>query len=86
VEFREADLSVLRWAYKHCRELARRLPAYRGEVVSDQPIYPEGSEAATKAVDRPVPLDAPKIKYTEADDQAVDEYIKNAGNILFYNM
>ncbi|EKM78826.1 hypothetical protein AGABI1DRAFT_114404 [Agaricus bisporus var. burnettii JB137-S8] len=73
----EADLHVLRWAYKHSRELARRMPAYRGELASNHPKFPEGSEAAAKASNRPVPIDAPKIKYTEADDRAIDEYVKD---------
>ncbi|EKM78832.1 hypothetical protein AGABI1DRAFT_114408 [Agaricus bisporus var. burnettii JB137-S8] len=73
----EADLHVLRWAYKHSRELARRMPAYRGELVTSHPKFPEGSEAAAKASNRPVSIDAPKIKYTEADDRAIDEHVKN---------
>jgi hypothetical protein len=46
-------------------------------MVSNHPKYPEGSAAAAKAPTMPVPIDAPKIKYTEADDRAIDEYIKD---------
>jgi alcohol oxidase len=60
------------------------MPVYRGEVPTDHPKYPEGSEAASKAVDKPVSIDAPRIKYTEADDKAVDDYLRNAGKIFFH--
>ncbi|KAJ3554310.1 hypothetical protein NP233_g12447 [Leucocoprinus birnbaumii] len=72
----ESDLQVLVWAYKHSRELARRMPMYRGEVVAEHPLFPEGSEAAAKLADGPVPIDTPKIKYTEADNKAIEEHVK----------
>ncbi|KAF5359173.1 hypothetical protein D9756_003510 [Leucocoprinus leucothites] len=72
----ESDLQVLVWAYKHSREIARRMPMYRGELVPEHPNFPEGSEAVAKLADGPVPIDAPKIKYTEADNRAIAEYIK----------
>ncbi|KAF7771600.1 CAZyme family AA3 [Agaricus bisporus var. burnettii] len=81
----EADLHVMRWAYKHSRELARRMPAYRGELVASHPEFPEGSEAAAKASNRPVPIDGPKIKYTEADDRAIDEYVKQTVSSTFHS-
>jgi hypothetical protein len=37
--FSDADLDVLRWAYKHARELARRMSLYRGEVVAEPLNY-----------------------------------------------
>jgi alcohol oxidase len=52
------------------------MPIFRGELVAEHPKFPEGSEAACSLVDGPVPIDAPKIKYTEADDRAIEEYIK----------
>jgi hypothetical protein len=54
-------------------------------VATEQPQFPEGSEAFGKTVDEPVPVDAPKIKYTEEDDKAIDEFLRNAGNVLFSN-
>lgn len=77
MDSREADLHVLRWAYKHSREIARRMPAYRGEFVSNHPKFPEGSAAAAKAPNMPVAIDAPKIKYTEEDDKAINEFVKD---------
>jgi hypothetical protein len=54
-------------------------------VATEQPKFAEGSEAFGKTVDEPVPVDAPKIKYTEADDRAIDEFLRNAGNVLCFN-
>ncbi|KAI5886016.1 alcohol oxidase-like protein [Schizophyllum commune H4-8] len=35
-----ADLAALVWGYKHSRELARRMPVYRGELAMAHPIFP----------------------------------------------
>jgi hypothetical protein len=83
--FSDADIDVLRWAYKHGRELARRMPLYRGEVVADHPKFPEGSETTARTAEGPVPINAPKIKYTEADDRAIDEFIKRTGELYIYS-
>ncbi|KAK0236115.1 GMC oxidoreductase-domain-containing protein [Armillaria nabsnona] len=70
-----ADLAVLRWAYKHSREFARRMSAYRGYTVAAHPLFPKGSEAATEfEVQGPVAISAPDIDYTEEDDAAIDDY------------
>lgn len=58
------------------------MPMYRGELVTEHPEFPEGSEAVTGATKGPVLVDAPKIRYTEADNQAIDEYNKQFGNYL----
>lgn len=78
----ESDLQLLVWAYKHSRELARRMPMYKGELVSEHPKFPEGSEAAAKLADGPVPINAPRIKYTEADHKAIEEYVKQYSKSL----
>lgn len=70
-----ADLAVLRWAYKHSREFARRMSAYRGYTVATHPLFPKGSEAATEfRVQGPVAISAPDIHYTEEDNAAIDDY------------
>jgi alcohol oxidase len=83
--FSDADLDVLRWAYKHGRELARRMPLYRGEVIAGHPKFPEGSEAIARYAEGPVPTDTPNIKYTEADDIAINELIKQTGEFHLYS-
>lgn len=42
-----ADLMPLVWNYKFNREIVRRLPSYRGEVLSMHPPFPAESAAAT---------------------------------------
>lgn len=70
-----ADLAVLRWAYKHSREFARRMSAYRGYAAAAHPLFPKGNEAATEfQVQGPVAISAPDINYAEEDDAAIDDY------------
>ncbi len=47
---------------------------YRGELGLAHPPFPEGSQAACKVADGPVPLSAPKILYTPEDDQIIDAF------------
>ena len=76
---REEDLTVLRWGYKHSRELGRRMKSYRGEIIPAHPNFPKGSEAATSDSAKPVDVLAPKINYTAEDDRAIDDYIRQNG-------
>ena len=39
-----ADVAALVWGYKRSRELARRLPAYRGELASTHPVFSFGTK------------------------------------------
>ena len=61
------------------RELARRMPTYRGEVAACHPRFPAGSSAACKETDVPVPIDAPDIAYSEADDEAIENFHRDNG-------
>ncbi|KXN81084.1 Alcohol oxidase [Leucoagaricus sp. SymC.cos] len=69
-----SDIAILRWAYKHSREIMRRLPIYRGAVPQSHPQFPDGSGAVTTTETNPVPISAPKIAYTAEDDSAIDDY------------
>ncbi|KDR69413.1 hypothetical protein GALMADRAFT_919801 [Galerina marginata CBS 339.88] len=69
-----SDVAILRWAYKHNREIMRRLPVYRGPVAQYHPQFPEGSNAATTTEASPVDISAPKIVYTADDDAAIDDF------------
>ncbi|RXW15046.1 hypothetical protein EST38_g10804 [Candolleomyces aberdarensis] len=79
----EADVAEFRWVYKHLREIARRMPLYRGELPEWHPTFPVGSDAASKAVNTPVGIDAPKLVYTAEDDAAIDEFHRNRGMVSF---
>jgi len=79
--YREADVAVLRWCYKHCREIARRMKSYRGCLPSQHPKFPEGSEAAKGMgrCDGPDDMSSPPIKYTEEDLKAIDHWHRESG-------
>lgn len=70
------DLLLMRWGYKFSRELARRLPSYRGEHLASHPIFPPGSKAICHADARPVDISEVDIAYTTEDDEAIDIYIR----------
>ncbi|QRV98993.1 GMC oxidoreductase [Ceratobasidium sp. AG-Ba] len=74
---KQADVDIHIWAYKKAREIARRMPCYRGEFAPLHPKYPEGSAAAAVKLDKP--LDATSLKnltYTAEDDAAIEAFIR----------
>ena len=74
-----ADLVTLRWAYKHIREIGRRMEFYRGELKAGHPNFAEGSQAAIQEAGTPVQISAPKIVYSKEDDDAIDEFHRRTG-------
>jgi len=79
------DLAVLRWAYKWSRELARRMDVYRGEFNLGHPLFPEGSAACANA-SSPVGILAPDIVYSEADNEAIDDYHRQTVETTWHSM
>ena len=75
-----ADLVVLRWAYKHVREISRRMEFYRGDLKVGHPSFAEGSQAATQLAGVPAEISAPKIVYSKEDDDAIDEFHRRTGS------
>ena len=75
-----ADLVILRWAYKHVREISRRMEFYRGEVQVEHPTFAVGSQAAVHPTGTPVEISAPKIVYSKEDDDAIDEFHRRTGS------
>ena len=71
---------ILRWAYKHVREIARRMELYRGDLEVGHPTFAEGSQAAIQRTGTPVKMSAPKILYSKEDDDAIDEYHRRTGS------
>ncbi|KAG8715208.1 hypothetical protein FRC08_010871 [Ceratobasidium sp. 394] len=74
---KKADVDIHVWAYKKARELARRMPCYRGEFAPLHPKFPEGSGAATVKLDKQ--LDAKDVKnlvYTAEDDLAIEAFVR----------
>jgi alcohol oxidase len=74
-----ADLVVLRWAYKHAREIGRRMEFYRGDFQAGHPKFAEGSQAVTQPAGAPAEISAPKIVYSKEDDDAIDQFHRRTG-------
>ncbi|KXN88650.1 Alcohol oxidase [Leucoagaricus sp. SymC.cos] len=81
-----SDIAILRWAYKHSREIMRRLPIYRGAVPQSHPQFPDGSGAVTTTETNPVPISAPKIAYTAEDDSAIDDYHRRTVSTTWHSL
>ena len=75
-----ADLLILRWVYKHVREIGRRMEFYRGDFQDGHPTFAEGSQAATQLAGTPVEISASKIVYSKEDDDAIDEFHRRTGS------
>ena len=70
------------WHYKSTREIARRMPCYRGELAAAHPAFASASEAACTASASPVPVEAADLVYSAADDAALGGAF-NTGDSLF---
>lgn len=71
------DLAILKWGYKKSREIARRMPSYRGEYDPGHPVFPTGSQARTKQNDHPVAIGEPDFGWSPEDDEAIEQYLRN---------
>ncbi|OSX62585.1 hypothetical protein POSPLADRAFT_1169270 [Postia placenta MAD-698-R-SB12] len=80
------DIAAMRWAYKHGRELARRMGLHRGEFDGGHPAYPEGSAAAVRPSAEPTPLDTPKLVYTAEDDAAIDLFNRQQVGTMWHSL
>ena len=81
---RLADVKPLMWGYKISREIARRMPHFRGELALLHPSFtPGGSASVIAQVEGPVSLDAPWIMYSEEDERALEAYVRKTGALYF---
>ncbi|KAF8553986.1 alcohol oxidase [Imleria badia] len=71
---------------KHSRELARRLPSYRGEVAAYHPKFPIDSLAAVKERDTPVSTSAPDIVYSDADNEVISQYHRDTASTTWHSL
>ena len=77
---RLADVKVLAWGYKFSREIARRMPHFRGEPAPLHPAFAPGSPASVVAhAEGPVAFDTARIVYSEEDERALDAYVRKMG-------
>ena len=90
-----ADVEVLVWAYKRCREIIRRMKFAEGGWPPSHPNFNETSEAAVQrdevllkeSGDRTSNGDIvlEDIAYNEDDDKAIEQFVKdNAGTLWHY--
>ncbi|KAI0044618.1 GMC oxidoreductase [Auriscalpium vulgare] len=70
-----ADVTPLVWAYKHTRELARRMPLFRGEPPALHPRFAADSPA--RAIERADGAQAgERIAYTDQDEKAIEAFTR----------
>lgn len=89
-----ADLDLLVWGYKRSRELARRLPVYRGELASAHPVFAADDAAGVEAPGPvpmnskrgPVPIDAPDIVYSAEDDAIIERWARRAVTTTWHSL
>ncbi|KAI0066441.1 alcohol oxidase-like protein [Artomyces pyxidatus] len=82
-----ADVTPLIWAYKHTREIARRLPLFRGEYAPLHPKFaPNSSASIRENVEGPVAADAPRIEYSAADDAAIEVYTREMVGTTWHSL
>ncbi|KAI0655480.1 alcohol oxidase-like protein [Cubamyces menziesii] len=79
-----ADVAVFKWAYKRSREFARRLPSYRGELATHHPAFPSGSAVAVGERSGPVAILEPDLEYSDEDDKALEEYIRQVASTCWH--
>ncbi|KAH9174550.1 alcohol oxidase-like protein [Lactarius sanguifluus] len=73
----KADVQPLMWGYKFAREIARRMPHFRGEPPVLHPAFAPGGPASIVAhADGPVPFDTPHIEYLEEDERALEAFAR----------
>ncbi|KAI0773655.1 alcohol oxidase-like protein [Fomes fomentarius] len=83
---RPEDMALHKWGYKVSREFARRMPSYRGEVVGGHPRFSPNSKLVARAHDGPVPITEPDFEYTEEDEKAIEEYIREVVTTVWHSL
>ncbi|KAF4628178.1 hypothetical protein G7Y89_g9974 [Cudoniella acicularis] len=79
-----SDIKKQLWAYKMSREIARRLPYYKGELELGHPKFKEGSKAALSN-DKPSG-DVKDIEYSKEDDEAIEDWIRDNLNTTWHSL
>ena len=73
-------MKPLTWGYKFSREIARRMPHFRGEPAALHPAFPPGSAAAVvEHAEGPIAFDTPRIEYSDEDERAIEAYARATG-------
>jgi alcohol oxidase len=56
---------------------------YRGEIIASHPKFPKGSAAEPRTSAMPVEITAPDIVYTKEDDEAIERFHRETGELYF---
>ena len=77
-----ADVRPLTWGYKFQREIARRMPHFRGEPPVLHPAFPPGGPASViEHANGPIPFDTPRIVYSDEDERVLEEFTRAQGTV-----
>jgi alcohol oxidase len=72
-----ADVRTLTWSYKFTREIARRMPHFRGEPPVLHPKFAPGTPAAiVPHAEGPIAFDTPRIEYSEEDERTLEAHTR----------
>ena len=88
----DIDLKTQIWAYKKQREILRRTSAYRGEIASRHPGFPERSGATLISLDESekeqgaAQLNLPDIAYSQEDNEVIRQFIRENLNTTWHSM
>lgn len=83
----DVDIKKHIWAYKISREIWRRMSIFRGELASSHPAFAADSKAAViEKADGPVSQDAPRIEYTEEDDKAIEQKVREILSTTWHSL
>jgi choline dehydrogenase-like flavoprotein len=80
-----SDVKKQLWAYKMSREIARRLPYYKGELELGHPKFKEGSKAALFSGEA-TNGEIKNIEYSKEDDEAIEEWIRGNLNTTWHSL
>ncbi|KAK4049052.1 hypothetical protein OIV83_004414 [Microbotryomycetes sp. JL201] len=82
------DVAPHIWAWKVLREIARRMPSYRGELAG--PEFPEGSAAKCLNEEEAIALtksgNIKDIEYTKEDDAAIEKWVRQNIGTTWHSM
>ncbi|KAF8262167.1 alcohol oxidase-like protein [Lactarius quietus] len=83
----KADMQPLKWGYKFAREIARRMPHFRGEPPAHHPDFAPGVPASIVAhAEGPVAFDTPRITYSDDDERVLEEFARSNVSPCFHSL
>ena len=62
------------------------MPSYRGEVVDGHPVFPPDSKLHPRAHDGPVPVSEPDLVYSEEDEKAIEDYVREVVRTAWHSV